>query len=126
MNWYLAALSKYAVFRGRARRMEYWFFILFNFLISLLMALVDGLTGTFNADTGIGLLGTLYGLAVLIPSIAVTVRRLHDSGRSGWWFLLVFIPVLGGLILLVMMLFDSQPGDNAYGPNPKSEHQLEC
>lgn len=119
MNWYLQALKKYAVFSGRARRMEYWFFILFNFLISIVLALVDTVTGTFNAEAGIGLLGGIYGLAVLIPGIAVTVRRLHDTGRSGWWFLLIFIPIIGGLVLLVFMLFDCEPVENAYGISPK-------
>ena len=105
MYWYLQALKKYAVFSGRARRMEYWFFFLFNFLISILLGLVDAVTGTLNAEAGVGLFGAIYGLAVLIPGIAVTVRRLHDTGRSGWWFLLIFIPIIGGLVLLVFMLF---------------------
>ncbi|GGD78926.1 DUF805 domain-containing protein [Lacimicrobium alkaliphilum] len=121
MNWYVEVLKKYAVFTGRARRMEYWFFILFNFLISIVLALVDTMTGTFNSEAAIGLLGGIYGLAVLIPGIAVTIRRLHDTGRSGWWFLLIFIPIVGGLILLVLMLFDSEPGENAYGSNPKAD-----
>jgi uncharacterized membrane protein YhaH (DUF805 family) len=119
MNWYLEVLKKYAVFSGRARRREYWFFVLFNILISIALGLVDLAIGTFDEDSGIGLLGGIYALAVLLPSIAVAVRRLHDTGRSGWWFLLVLIPLVGPLVLLVFMLFDSEPGTNQYGDNPK-------
>ena len=124
MYWYLQALKKYAVFSGRARRMEYWFFFLFNFLISILLGLVDAVTGTLNAETGVGLFSAIYGLAVLIPGIAVTVRRLHDTGRSGWWFLLIFLPIIGGLVLLVFMLFEGEPVENAYGTSPKADQRL--
>lgn len=120
MNWYLDVLkNKYAMFNGRARRKEYWFFVLFNILASIALGIVDSITGTFNDDMGVGLLGGIYWLAVLIPAIAVAVRRLHDTGRTGWWLLLAFIPVIGGLVLLIFMVFDSEPGDNQYGPNPK-------
>ncbi|HNP36357.1 MAG TPA: DUF805 domain-containing protein [Woeseiaceae bacterium] len=119
MSWYLTVLKKYAVFDGRARRKEYWFFALINLIIVLLLSLVDSATGTLNTSAGLGLLSGLYSLAVLIPSIAVAIRRLHDTSRSGWWLLLIFIPLLGGLILLVFMLLDSTPGDNQHGPNPK-------
>jgi len=119
MQWYLDVLKKYAVFEGRAQRKEYWFFILFNILFTFLLTIVDGLTGTVNADTGYGLLSGLYTLAVLIPSIAVCVRRLHDSDRTGWWFLILLIPVIGAIIMLVFMCFDSDKNDNEYGPNPK-------
>ncbi|MBM70673.1 MAG: hypothetical protein CME43_14490 [Haliea sp.] len=120
MNWYLDVLkNKYAMFNGRARRKEYWFFVLFNILASIALGIVDTITGTFNDEMGVGLLGGIYWLAVLIPAIAVAVRRLHDTGRTGWWLLLAFIPVIGGLVLLIFMVFDSEPGDNQYGPNPK-------
>jgi uncharacterized membrane protein YhaH (DUF805 family) len=119
MNWYLEALKKYTVFTGRARRKEYWFFVLFNILISMALAIVDYFTGTYNAAYGMGLLGGLYALAVLIPAIAVTVRRLHDTGRSGWWILIVLVPIIGGIWLLVLMVLDSEAGTNKYGPNPK-------
>lgn len=76
--------------------------------------------GSFNPEAGIGLLGGIYTLAVLIPGLAVTIRRLHDTGRSGWWFLIILIPILGPIVLLVFMVLDSQPTDNNYGPNPKS------
>lgn len=119
MDWYLGVLKQYAVFKGRARRKEYWFFILFNLIASLLLTLVDFMTGSLDAELGMGLLSGLYSLAVLIPSLAVTVRRLHDTGRTGWWLLIGLIPLIGALVLLVFMLLDSQPGDNEYGANPK-------
>ena len=121
MNWYLEVLRKYAVFNGRARRKEYWMFFLFNLIISFLLGIFDGIMGTFSPEAGLGLLGGLYSLAVLIPSIAVTIRRLHDTGRTGWWFLIIFIPLIGAIILLVFMVFNSDEGTNAYGPNPKAE-----
>ena len=119
MNWYLSVLKQYAVFKGRARRKEYWFFILFNLIASLVLTVVDYMTGSLNAELGMGLLSGLYSLAVLIPSLAVTVRRLHDTDRTGWWILIGLIPLIGVIVLLVFMLLDSQPGDNQYGANPK-------
>jgi len=121
MNWYLEVLKKYAVFDGRARRKEYWYFFLINTVISVFLAFIDSFTGTISEDVGIGLLDGLYALAVLIPGTAVTVRRLHDTDRSGWWILIGLIPVIGGIALLVFMVLDSTPGDNQYGPNPKVE-----
>ena len=120
MNWYLEALKKYAVFQGRARRKEYWYFVLFNILISIVLALIDVATGTFSAQAGLGLLGAIYTLGVLIPGIAVTVRRLHDADHSAWWLLIVFVPLIGLIVLLVFMFQDSHPGANKYGPNPKA------
>ncbi len=95
MVWYLAVLKKYAVFNGRARRKEYWYFILCNFLLSFAIAFVDAMTGNINAETGMGMFSMVYAVLMLVPSIAVGVRRLHDTGRSGWWVLLALIPVLG-------------------------------
>lgn len=120
MNFYLEVLKKYAVFSGRARRKEYWMFFLFNLIITVVLALIDGLTGTLSSQSGLGLLSGLYSLAVLIPSIAVTVRRLHDTGRSGWWILIGLIPIIGTIVLLIFMVLDSQPSENQYGPNPKA------
>jgi uncharacterized membrane protein YhaH (DUF805 family) len=119
MSWYLEVLKKYAVFSGRARRTEYWMFVLFNIIIILVLAFIDYSTGTFSPQAGVGLLGGLYSLAVLIPSIAVTVRRLHDTGRTGWWILIGLIPIIGNIALLVFMVLDSEPGTNQYGPNQK-------
>lgn len=123
MNWYLEVLKNYAVFGGRARRKEYWYFILFNLLALLGLGFIDGVIGTIDLESGMGLLSGIYSLAVLIPSIAVSVRRLHDTNRSGWWFLLYLIPFIGGLILLIFMVMDSQQSDNQYGPNPKPDNE---
>ena len=121
MNWYFEVLKKYAVFSGRARRKEYWMFFLFNIIIALVLVFIDGATGPARGS-GIGL-GPLYGLyvlATLIPSIAVSVRRLHDTNRSGWWLFLSLVPLIGGIAIFVFMCQDSQQGENQYGPNPKA------
>src|SRR5919199_988886 len=124
MSWYLEVLKKYAVFDGRARRKEYWMFFLINVVISVVLIAIDSLIGTFSRQTGVGLLQGIYSLAVLIPSIAVTVRRLHDTGRTGWWILIGLIPFIGGIVLLIFMVLDSEPGTNQYGPNPKAEEAI--
>lgn len=119
INWYLIVLRQYAVFKGRARRKEYWFFFLFNLIASLVLTVVDFITGSLDPELGMGLLSGLYTLAVLIPSLAVTVRRLHDTDRTGWWLLIGLVPLIGAIVLLVFMLLDSQSGVNQYGANPK-------
>lgn len=119
MNWYIEVLKKYAVFSGRARRKEYWFFVLFNIIISFVLGFIDAMAGTFSGENGVGLLGGIYSLAVIIPGIAVTVRRLHDINRTGWWALIILIPLIGALVLLVFTVQDSTPGENQYGQNPK-------
>jgi uncharacterized membrane protein YhaH (DUF805 family) len=119
MNWFLLALNKYATFSGRSQRSEYWFFVLFYILINIGLSFIDKFIGMLDADTGVGLLSGLFSLALLIPSIAVSVRRLHDTGRSGWWLLIGFVPIIGSIVLIVFFVLDSTPGDNAYGPNPK-------
>lgn len=119
MNWYLEALKKYAVFDGRARRKEYWYFVLFNFLICFVLLIIDLVIGTASPKAYMGLLGAIYTLAVLIPGIAVSVRRLHDTNRNGWWLMIGLIPLIGGIVLLVFMIEDSQQDENQYGPNPK-------
>lgn len=115
MNWYLEVLKKYTVFQGRARRTEYWMFALFNFIISMVLSIIDGIIGT------VGILSGLYCLAVLLPAIAVSVRRLHDIGKSGWWLLIVLVPFIGAIVLLIFALLDSQAGSNQYGPSPKEQ-----
>ena len=120
MNWYLKALTNYTEFGGRARRKEYWFFILFNILISIAFTIIDGVTGLYSIETGVGLFSGIYSLAILVPSIAVGVRRLHDTNRSGWWLLISFIPLIGAIILIVFLASDSNPEENQYGPNPKA------
>ena len=119
MNWYVDVLRKYAVFSGRARRKEYWFFVLFNLLIVAGLTLVDTFVGTYDPIREIGLLSGLYGIGVILPSVAVGARRLHDSGRTAWWLLIGLVPVIGAIVLLIFFVLDSQMGDNEYGPNPK-------
>tara|TARA_B100000700_G_C14489006_1_gene598689 strand:+ start:139 stop:543 length:405 start_codon:yes stop_codon:yes gene_type:complete len=116
---YTYALKNYAKFTGRARRREYWMFILFNFVIGFFLGIIDGLLGTFNAEAQVGLLGTLYSLFVLIPSIALSVRRLHDIGRTGWWLLIAFIPFIGAIVLLIFFVLDSREEGSKYGPPRK-------
>jgi len=114
MNWYLDVLKKYAVFNGRARRKEYWMFFLFNIIIAIVLGVVEGMVG------GPGVLGALYGLAVLLPGIGVSIRRLHDTDRSGWWLLIGLVPLIGAIVLLVFFVQDSQATENQHGPNPKA------
>ena len=119
MNWYLQAIKKYGQFSGRARRMEYWMFALFNIIFMFALAFVDGILGSYSTGAGVGLFSGLYCLFVIIPGLSVTVRRLHDTGRSGWWLLINFIPLIGPIVMLVFLFLDSHP-DNEYGPNPKA------
>lgn len=120
MSWYLKVLKDYAVFHGRARRQEFWFFVLFNLLITVALSIVDMSIGTYSSEGGVGVLSGIYGLAVLIPNIAVSVRRLHDTGRAGWWILIGLVPFIGGIVLLIFLVLDGNPGDNEYGPSPKA------
>jgi uncharacterized membrane protein YhaH (DUF805 family) len=120
MKWFLDVLkNKYATFDGRARRSEYWYFVLFYILILFALTLVDSLVGTLNEEAGIGLFSGLFALGTMVPGLAVTVRRLHDTNRSGWWVLIGIIPIIGDIALLVFAAQDSQPGANRFGPNPK-------
>lgn len=114
MESYLKVLREYATFSGRARRREYWMFVLVNIIVAVALSLIDGVL--FD---GAMLLSGLYWLAILVPSLAVGVRRLHDTGRSGWWLLISLVPVVGGLVLFVFTVLDGDPGPNAYGPSPK-------
>lgn len=122
MNWYLKVLYNYADFSGRARRKEFWYFTLFHFIIIITLVFL-GAYNDFNRlyeafDTTSAIL-ILYALATLIPNLAVTVRRLHDTGKSGLWYLISFIPYIGWFILLILVCFDSERGVNKWGPNPK-------
>lgn len=119
MNWFLEAMRKYATFTGRSRRKEYWFFQLFVVIGSVVLILLDETFGWLDTDTGFGPLSFVFGLAMLLPNLAVAVRRLHDTDRSGWWLLLSLIPIIGGLVLLVFFILDSTPGTNRFGENPK-------
>lgn len=110
---------------GRARRKEYWMFYLVNIGIAIIIGLLAGIATSMDSNSQTNLIpifnciSGLYSLAILLPSLAVFVRRLHDVGKSGWWFFISFIPLIGSIWLLVLMCTDSQPGPNQYGPNPK-------
>lgn len=119
MSWFLLALKKYATFSGRSQRSEYWYFFLFYLLIVFALAMLDVLLGSYSDSGELGLFSGAFVLAMLIPSLAVGVRRLHDIGRTGWWLLIGFVPIIGTIVLLVFAVTDSEPGTNAYGPDPK-------
>ena len=117
MHWYTDVIRKYAVFSGRAARPEYWWFVLINLIIAIAINLVAGII--FGRSSG-QVVGDLYSLAVLLPSLGVGIRRLHDTNRTGWWYLLVFIPVIGWIVLIVFLAMASDPTSNKYGPNPQN------
>jgi len=113
MNWFLDVLkNKYATFDGRARREEFWMFTLISLIISIVVGIVA-------KTIGLEFLSFVYSIAVLVPSIAVTTRRLHDTNRSGWWQLIVLVPIIGIIVLIVWCATDSDAGSNQYGENPK-------
>lgn len=121
-----SVFSKYATFQGRASRSEYWFFYLFNILLEIGLLIVGLILGAIVGDgtgalAGMGIayvLLCIYGLIAIIPSISVFVRRMHDIGRSGWWYWLALVPLVGVIVLLVFLLTGSDRGDNQYGPEP--------
>jgi uncharacterized membrane protein YhaH (DUF805 family) len=122
MKWYLNVLNNYATFSGRARRSEYWFFVLFNMIFGIVANILDNILGTtFELGFGIsyGYIYLIYALAILIPGLAVVVRRLHDVGKSGWMYFIILIPIVGIIWLLVLLCTDSQVGSNKWGENPK-------
>ena len=115
-DWYFEVLKKYAVFRGRARREEFWYYVLLNFIISTALYII-GIISPYHL---LMVIYWIYALAVFIPGLAVGIRRLHDIGKSGWWILLDFIPIIGWIIIIIFWVTDSQPGENIYGLNPKT------
>ena len=117
MHWYLHVLRSYAQFDGRSRRSEYWYFVLFNLLVVVGLTLLDYAVYAATG-LGLGLLRLVYGLGIFIPAIAVSIWRLHDTDRSGWWLLLAFVPIVD-LVLIWFMAQDSNAGTNRYGQNPK-------
>lgn len=127
MDWMLMPLKRYADFNGRSRRKEYWMFALFHILAIValtIVAVIGGMIGGGDGKMGpLGIVGLvvlgLFALAMIVPTIAVSVRRFHDLGKSGWFYLLSFIPGVGGFIVLVFMCLEGTPGDNVYGPDPK-------
>ena len=112
MNYYISVLKNYVGFTGRARRAEFWQFVLGNVVVSIVLAIIDVAIGS-------QILGYLYDLAVLLPTLAVAARRLHDTNRTAWWLLLYLIPFLGWIVLIVFWCLDSTPGANQHGENPK-------
>ena len=119
MDYFLQALKNYAVFSGRARRKEYWMFMLFQMLFAFAAILADHLLGT-DMNGGGGAIYLLYTLALFIPGLAVAVRRLHDVDKSGWFLLIVLVPLVGMVWLLVLDCTEGKPGDNEYGTDPKA------
>ena len=114
MEWYLKVVrDNYAYFNGRASRQEYWMFNLFIFIFTIVVGFID-------VFLSLGFLSLLYLLAILIPGLAVLVRRLHDVNKSGWWFFIIFIPIIGAIWMLILLCTDGNPGENSYGPSPKA------
>ena len=112
MNWYLKVLGQYSDFNGRARRKEYWMFTFLNMIFAFGSVLIDSMIGN-------PIFYIIYVLAMFIPGLAVSVRRLHDVGKSGWMILITLVPLIGAIWLIVLMVTDSNPAENQYGPNPK-------
>lgn len=118
--------SNYATFRGRSRRSEYWWIQLFLVITNLAVAAIDlvlmsGDIDRFVANGGGGIVGLVWILVTIVPALAVLVRRLHDTGKSGWWALIGFVPLVGGIVLLVFTVLDSDAGENKFGMSPKGE-----
>ncbi|WP_298879858.1 DUF805 domain-containing protein [uncultured Polaribacter sp.] len=127
MNWYLKVLKQYADFSGRARRKEFWFFNLIHYsIIAFLIFLIFFVSDNFekDPDTILFVITALYFIATLIPLLAVTVRRLHDMGQSGWWYLINFVPYIGSFVLLIFTCMDSVSKPNKWGDNPKGKNNF--
>nr|WP_299384903.1 DUF805 domain-containing protein [Allomuricauda sp.] len=117
MNWYLKVLSQYADFKGRARRKEFWMFELFNTIFMVAFITLD--IALELVDTGIGILYPIYLFGTIVPALAVTVRRLHDIGKTWTWIFIGLVPVIGGIWLLILLTKDSEKAENSFGANPK-------
>ena len=118
-TYYLNVITKkYTEFKGRASRKEYWMYVLFGIVISIVLSIVDRILG-LSTSRGFGLIGSLYSLAVLLPGLAIAVRRLHDTNKSGLWLLLILVPLIGPIVILVFLILDGQKQDNQYGSVPK-------
>jgi uncharacterized membrane protein YhaH (DUF805 family) len=118
MKYFKLAFQKYAQFTGRASRPEYWYFFLFNVIFAVVAMILDSVTGMTIASLPYGVIYMVYGLATLVPSLAVAVRRLHDVGKSGWMILVAIIPLVGTIWLLVLLASKGNVGENKYGPDP--------
>ncbi|MEI6088946.1 MAG: DUF805 domain-containing protein [bacterium] len=119
MNWFLKVIKNYAGFNGRAQRKEYWFFTLFSTIFTIVLMILDNVLGINTKGTPYGPLYVAYSIAVIIPSLAVVVRRLHDVGKSGGYIFITLVPFFGAFWLLYLLISDSNPNENKYGPNPK-------
>ncbi|MFG1872552.1 DUF805 domain-containing protein [Micromonospora arborensis] len=115
-----SVLSKYVGFTGRARRSEYWWFVLFTVLLGIVAAILDNALGlNFVEGSSSGVIGLIVSLVLLLPGLAVAVRRLHDTDRTGWWVLIALVPIVGAIVLIVFFVLDGTPGANRFGPSPK-------
>lgn len=119
MKWFIGVFKKAFNFSDRSRRTEYWMFTLIAIIISIALTVIDAVVGLELAE-GVGILSTLFSLLIIIPGLSLTVRRLHDIGKSGWWVLIALIPLVGAIVLLVFTVKDSEPSSNEYGMNPKA------
>lgn len=115
MHWYTEVIQKYTVFSGRAGRPEFWWFTLINIIISIV---IDVVCGAIFGSSG-QFIGSIYGLAVLLPSLGVAIRRLHDTNRSGWWILIGLIPIVGWIVLIVFYALEGNRASNQYGATPE-------
>ena len=118
MKYYLLAFKNYATFNGRSNRSEYWYFVLFNFIFAILAMSLDSVFGTAFDNNFYGFIYLAYLFITLLPGLSVSVRRLHDTNKSGWWTLILFIPFIGSLWLLIIMAGKGTDGENKYGPDP--------
>ena len=118
MEHYTGALSKYATFSGRATRKEYWMYVLINILIAMVLSML------VKSTKGLDFIPALYAVAILLPTLALMSRRLHDIGKSAWWILIHLVPIIGPTILYCFFVLDSQTGPNAYGSNPKGDQYV--
>ena len=120
MDWYLNVLKNYVGFSGRARRKEYWMFVLFNVIFAVVAMILDNVLGLASKELGYGPIYGIDALAMILPSLAVAARRLHDIGKSGWWLLIALIPIVGAIMLIIWDVREGERGDNRFGPDPKS------
>ena len=118
MEWYLKVFRQYSDFESRARRKEYWMFLLVNLIVSIVVGVAGGTLQGIGVP-GASALSWVYAAIAIVPSIAVGARRLHDIGRSGWWQLIALVPLVGVIVLLFWAAADGAPGSNLYGANPK-------
>ena len=121
MSYFLKCINNYTNFSGRARRKEYWMYMLFLWLFTMVAVLIDWVIAIAMGGYFYNIVSTLFSLATLLPSLAVGVRRLHDVDKSGWWMFISFVPVIGGIWLLILLATEGTPGKNIYGYNPKGK-----